>query len=346
MSGLGPVLAQPASRGLYPGQSRPAIIRILRIHNLVAAGQYPNVPGLAAYLEVSTRTVERDLEFLRDSLHAPLQFSHRRRGYFYSDQSFTLPQLLMSEGELLLVLLSFRLLAQFRGTPYHDRLVKALHKVTLLLSDQVTVDPNTILGEVSFHVDPLRGNEASVAGVFSVISQAIKERETLDLWYAAASTGEKSRRMVDPYHLRFVEGAWYAIAHCHLRQTVRIFALDRVEDVRPTGAHFQIPTTFSLDEFLAPSLRMEAGLPTRVAVKFDAWVARWIRERVWHDSQTIEELPDGNLILRMTVALNPGGFGEVKRWVLQYGSHAEVLEPQWLREEIRKEVTGACRLYQ
>ena len=78
-----------------------------------------------------------------------------------------------------------------------------------------------------------------------------------------------------------------------------------------------------------------------ITIKFDEYQARWIRERDWHPSQKIEELPSGELILRLSV----GGLGEVKRWVMGYGSHAEVIEPESLRREIEAEVKKMKKIY-
>ncbi|MBC7324085.1 MAG: WYL domain-containing protein, partial [Moorella sp. (in: Bacteria)] len=79
-----------------------------------------------------------------------------------------------------------------------------------------------------------------------------------------------------------------------------------------------------------------------VAIRFTAQQARWIRERQWHSSQTLEELPDGGLILRMHLS----GLQEVKRWVFGFGSQAEVLAPPELRREIAREAAALGELYQ
>jgi predicted DNA-binding transcriptional regulator YafY len=120
-----------------------------------------------------------------------------------------------------------------------------------------------------------------------------------------------------------------------------MFALDRIRDLELTDQTFAIPEDFSVQEYLGDSLHLERGEPVEVAIKFDSYQARWIRERVWHSSQSIEELPDGSLMLRMVV----GSLGEVKRWAMSFGSRAEVLEPERLREEIRREIERVGEVY-
>jgi predicted DNA-binding transcriptional regulator YafY len=109
--------------------------------------------------------------------------------------------------------------------------------------------------------------------------------------------------------------------------------LDRIKLLHLTKATFEIPEDFSLDKFLKPSFGVFQGEPTRVRIWFSPEVAGYIREKIWHESQKIENQEDGSLILEATVA----GIREIKYWVLGWGSHAVVLEPGELREEIRDE---------
>ena len=105
---------------------------------------------------------------------------------------------------------------------------------------------------------------------------------------------------------------------------------------------FQVAPDFSLNTYLETGFLAErATEPENIVIKFDEYQARWIRERRWHTSQQIEELPSGELILRLRV----GGLGEVKRWIMGYGSHAEVLEPESLRREIKEEVKKMQKIY-
>ena len=72
-------------------------------------------------------------------------------------------------------------------------------------------------------------------------------------------------------------------------------------------------------------------------VRFAADQAPYVRERIWHPSQQLEELPDGRVVLR----LRAGGFFEIRSWVLGFGAAAEVLEPEELREAVREEMRAA-----
>lgn len=321
---------------------RHSLFRLHKIDQLIRQKTYPNVPVLSRYLEVSTRTIERDLEFLRDRLGAPLKYDPKRRGYFYTHDGFSLPRLKLTEGELVALYLGHKLLSQYKGTPYEAAIAQAFAKLRMFLPDSVEVDFAEVDGFLSFAVEPLRGDEEVMAARFQEVVQAIHEHETLDITYYTASRNAQTERLVDPYHLRSYHGAWYLIAYCHSRREVRIFALDRVRSLRRTGRHFKLPAGFSLEEYLGYSLGIERGQkPREVVIRFDAEQARWVRERQWHPSQKLTPLPDGSLLFKVTVS----GLGEVKRWVLGFGCHAEVLAPEELRQAVAREVAELADKY-
>jgi len=122
---------------------------------------------------------------------------------------------------------------------------------------------------------------------------------------------------------------------------VKIFALDRMAFIQTTGRTFEIPEDFSVQDFMADSFRIERGEPADVAVRFAPEQAPYVKGKQWHQSQSIEELDDGGLILRMRV----GGLGEVKRWVLSFGAGAETLEPESLRRDVTREVEALAGVY-
>lgn len=321
--------------------TRSILYRIYQIHRLLRSHRYPDLKTLVQKFEVSERTILRDLNSMRYDLGAPIAYSRQQRGYYYSDEKFTLPTLHLTQGEAIAVFLGERLLSQYRGTPFEPAIRSALEKISTLLPEEVSLDFSEVERLISFDVEPLRGEEKQLAEAFNLLSQAAHERRTVEMTYFSQYRGEETKRQVDPYHLRSSFGAWYLIGYCHMRDEVRMFALDRIRDLRLTDQIFAIPEDFSVEEYLGDSLHLERGEPVEVAIKFDPYQARWIRERVWHSSQSIEELPDGSLILRMVV----GSLGEVKRWAMSFGARAEVLEPERLREEIRREIGKVGEVY-
>lgn len=114
-----------------------------------------------------------------------------------------------------------------------------------------------------------------------------------------------------------------------------------MREVTILAENFVSPSGFSPKEYFAQAFPVYHGETIRARVWFDPEKAPWIQERVWHPAQEIEELPDGSVIF--TVCAHPE---EIKHWVLGYGSHARVLEPESFRKEIQEEVERMRGMYQ
>jgi predicted DNA-binding transcriptional regulator YafY len=151
----------------------------------------------------------------------------------------------------------------------------------------------------------------------------------------------KTRRKVAPYKIWFFDGTFYLIGNCGLREDVRIFAMDRIHDLEPTDEPFEVPDDFNVDEFMKSSFGVFHGEPVRVRVWFAADIAEYIREKVWHETQTIEPLPDGAIVFEAEVA----GIAEIKFWILKWGAKARVIEPESLRQAIQAEAEAMARNY-
>ncbi len=333
---LGPDSRPSATAGL----NLTGFWRLYEIHRLISQGTLPNCPGLAELLEVNQRTIERDIERLRDMFGAPVEYDRARRGYRYTG-TFELPLMKLREGEAIALFLGQKLLMQCRGTPFEDFVRMAMTKIRVLLPQSIEVNVERLLGSVSFHAEPLRGEEAEVAERYQLIARAIENQKTVETDYYTASRQALTHRKIDPYHLRLTDGAWYCIGFCHERREVRTFALDRMLGLQVTADSFSLPAGFSVDEYLADSWTIERGEPHKVVIEFDKTENPYIRGRQWHRSQVLEELPDDTLRMTLTI----GGLGEVMRWVMSLGSHAWVVEPDELRRQVATEHEAARRRY-
>src|SRR5438132_962619 len=80
--------------------SRPPLERMLRIHQALSSGKFPNASKLAREVEVSTKTIHRDIEFMRDRMNLPVEFDATRNGYFYSGEVSGFPTMQITEGEI------------------------------------------------------------------------------------------------------------------------------------------------------------------------------------------------------------------------------------------------------
>src|SRR5207244_290828 len=104
------------------------------------AGDYPNATTLANELEVSTKSIHRDLEFMRDRLNLPLEYDFAHNGYRYTEEVNGFPTLQITEGELLALLIAEKALQQYRGTTFEKPLVSAFKKMAASLPDTVSLN--------------------------------------------------------------------------------------------------------------------------------------------------------------------------------------------------------------
>jgi predicted DNA-binding transcriptional regulator YafY len=309
--------------------SRPPLERMLHIHRALQAGGYPNATLLARELEVSSKSVHRDLEFMRDRLDLPVEFDRRRNGFFYSDKVSSFPTFQITEGELLAMMVAEKALQQYRGTTFERPLMSAFRKLAASLPETVSITLSDWEQTISFRTsaEPILD-----LAIFDGLARATAGRRQLELAYRKPGRRETEPRVVDPYHLANINGEWFLFGWCHLREDLRTFVPARILAVRETGRTFTRPKGFSLEQRLRDSFGVITGQEEhQVCIRFDDRVADYIREKRWHPSQQIEELEDGRLELRLVLS----SLTEVHRWILSWGGQAIPLAPPALVEMVR-----------
>lgn len=301
--------------------SRPPLERMLRIHQAIHSGSYPNATTLARELEVCTKSIHRDLDFMRDRLNLPIQYDGSRFGYFYAETVKAFPTLQITEGEVTALIVAEKALRQYRGTSFERPLLNALKKMEQSLPDTISLSLNDIAQTISFRT---RAEPLLDLQTFDTLAKATAARSQLELAYRKPGQPKAELRVVDPYHLANINGEWFLFAYDHLRRDLRTFVPARIQAVRPTGKSFERHQDFSLEERLRGSFGVQSGQDeTDVVICFSARVADYIREKKWHESQKLRRLPDGGVQLHLKLS----SLGEVGRWVLSWGGDAVVIRP-------------------
>ena len=322
--------------------SRPPLARMLRIHEFLQTSARASCRTLAAELEVSAKTVQRDIDFMRDQLGLPIDYDVSAHGFFYTRKVVQFPTMKISEGELVALSVARKALAQYRGTPFEKPLRDAFEKLTAGLRDQIHFAwASDLDSSISFRA---AGHSIGDLSTFEVASQAVLRGEELEFSYRKLGSDLAETRRVQPLHLACIDNQWYLFALDLGREgSIRTFALTRIDRLQNTGKTFQRPEHFSLDEHLADSFGVFSSPEVQwVRLRFDAFSARLIRERDWHASQQIEARPDGSLDLSLHVGISP----EIDRWILGWGEHVEVLEPASLRASIARTANQVAGQYQ
>ena len=309
--------------------SRPPLERMLQIHQALAAEKFPNTVSLARVLEVTSKTIQRDIDFMRDRLNLPLEFDRAHNGYRYTGEVSAFPTMQITEGEIFALVVAEKALQQYRGTSFEKPLLSAIKKMEQSLPDTISLNLADIEQTISFRT---RAEPILDLKIFDALAKAVAQRKQLQLQYR--KPGQKSEpRIVDPYHLANINGEWFLFAFDHARKDIRTFAPARIEAIEPTGKTFERSQKFSLEKRLRDSFGVHAGEGKfEVVLRFTPRAADYIREKKWHPSQTLRDLKDGGAELAMKLS----SLGEVERWVLSWGGEAEVLQPRELVESVRQ----------
>ena len=318
--------------------TRPPMERMWRIHQILSGESYPNCTGLSRELEVSAKTVMRDLEFMRDRLGLPLEYDAVKHGYFYSAPVRDFPTMKVSQGEVAALLLAQKSLEQFRGTPFEKPLSGAFRKLSQSLAGDMEVAWHELEQAMS-----VRRSGVGLADmqVFDALAKAVTERQEVEFTYHKLAGEEPEKRKVRPYHLGCIEDQWYLFAHDAGRGAIRTFALPRIRKVEKTGETFRRPKDFSVAKLLEGSFAVFEGRNAKpVKILFKGVAARLIGERSWHPSQQLVRRKDG-VVLAMRVGLSP----DLVQWILGWGGEAEVLSPVDLRNRLAKAVLAAAVVY-
>jgi predicted DNA-binding transcriptional regulator YafY len=300
------------------------------------------VEDAAQELACAVRTIWRDLRVLQDA-GFPIYDDRApdgRRGLWKVEEGFKreLP-LKLTLAELAALLMSRELLTPLGASVLGPAVQSAFDRIAGVLSR----DAHRLLDDMR-EVIGVRTLGAKlhqpVADHVARIQEALVQRRRLRLRYYAMARDEETRREVDPYHLTYFEGGLYLVAHCHLRQAERVFAVERVRGVEVLPRRFEPPRDFDPRAFLDKAWGILQGDLVTVRVAFTPALARYVRERLWHPSQRLRDLPDGRVELTLRVADTL----EVRRWILGFGVQAEVVEPEGLREALGREAEAVAAM--
>jgi predicted DNA-binding transcriptional regulator YafY len=308
---------------------------------------------LAATFETSKRTIYRDILALGEA-GVPI-VSIPGRGYSLM-KGYFLPPLSFTTDEATMLVLGSDLMAQSFDAQYRSAALSASRKIEGVL-------PEKLRDEVHYLQDSIRFVATNVTGLpgetekLQQLRRAILQRSTIRFCYftrhpsptaaaesypgittnhhasPAPTAPVQSTREADPYGLVHYFNAWHVIAYCHLRQDIRNFRLDRIDDLVLLPKTFQRPANFKMGE-------SQSGQRRRMLVRvlFDPEVVRWVRESRSFFISSEEETPGGLL-----VTLKPHQESEILQWLLSWGRHVRVLEPETLRQQFTEEAQGMLR---
>ena len=313
------------------------------LRTLEASREGVTLPGLADGLPAEfsrhPRTIRRDLEALEAAGFPLLTERVDGRGVVWKlmEGFRRVPALAFSPTELMALTFSRGLLRPLEGTQLQTALDSALTKAAAALPAPGHAYLQQLDGCFAIGLGPhvsYRQHRETI----DKLTEAIAKGRTVQLRYFTASRNTTTRREVNPYRLWYATGALYLVAHCHLRDSVRLFAVERIRSCTLTPHAFQLPLGFDLDAYVGDALRVMRGKPVAVELLFDKATTAWVKDRTWHPSQKMDPQTGGRLRMTLTVAATP----ELVGWILSFGEGVQVLHPPDVRRAVRETASRIC----
>jgi predicted DNA-binding transcriptional regulator YafY len=317
----------PLAAGGNDMAKRLSYERYLWFHQRLKQEKFPKLTDLMEKFEISQRQAAREIEYMRLFFNAPVEYSREERGYYYEDDSFEFPVPMISQEEIISLVIAKRLSV----TIPDERRKKQLNVFFENLSAYFDLDVEEL--ETKISLKNVRYSRV-VPEVFDAVLQGLSKDRKLAVTYRSVYTKQSSQRVINPLHLVLYMGNWHIIAYCEVKKGIRDFALSRIRAVEVLEQSIdENLKAINVKEYLddAHGIFFE-GEKKQVVLRFNKTICEYVREQVWFPGQTMKEEENGDLILSFYVT----DFREVVREVLSFGADVEVLEPVPLRQTVKE----------
>jgi predicted DNA-binding transcriptional regulator YafY len=293
-------------------------------------------------VNVSVRTAYRDLSDLQMA-GFPLYSEKKGNGQcwkFVDSYSLDLFQS-FSFTELMALHLSKDLFKIFHGTFFFESLESLFGKILETLPSQAIEYLNHVQSTFHTGIKPYKEYD-KFREIITQLYQAAMECRSVEMAYQSLGNDSDTVRKLSPYRIWFYDGTIYIIGFCHLRAEIRTFVLDRIKMLTILDETFTIPGDFDVTEYMRHSFRVMHDELYKVKIRITPSWAKYMGEKIWHESQETHTLPDGSLEMTFHVA----GLTEISRWIMSLGPEVVVVEPENLKLMIADGLRNALAQYE
>jgi predicted DNA-binding transcriptional regulator YafY len=302
------------------------------------------IEELAALVDVTTRTIRRDLQALQEAGFPVYDEGARNetKRWRLEGAPFRNVQEGLSVADVAALYLSRAVVESLTGWPLADELAHAFETIERALNPRMREFLSTLPQVISTKAGP-RARHASTRTIDTTrrLFDAARDRRVVEMRYFSAASNRSKSYTVHPYRLALAQGGVYLVAWVPQYGEFRTFATERIERLSVREETFPKTRTLPADLF-GSSMGVFWGDPERVEVEFEASAAAFVRGRTWHASQVIDELADGRLRMTLHVSVD----WALRSWVLGFGSAVRVIAPASFAAAIGDELRRAADRYQ
>ena len=304
-----------------------------------------------------TRTIERDIAFIQE-LGFPIEHDedvHGKRYWRMPADFFKTGPLVLNMTEAVSLYLADSLLTSLAGTHFADGLQSVLEKVRSIVPAKA-LDYFTDQDETLFVHRTGITDYRPHAETIRMLDTASRKEKTVEITYRAVWRSDEYTTLLNPYGMIYHNGDLFAVGFSHRAEGLRTFKINRIQQASVTSESFEKPDNYSLKERSRGSFGIIQSdeEPTEVVAKFYKQAALLVTEREWHESQQLQWEPGDDSLFEaspedpnvLIASFQLSNMIEFKQWIRSFGDQAEILRPDWLREEMRAELQASLSRYE
>ncbi|MDO5579496.1 MAG: transcriptional regulator [Planctomycetia bacterium] len=314
------------------------LLRMISILKLLEQ-RSETIAGIANTLKMSSRTIQRDLQTLKQ-FGFPLQYNPYTFEWDFK-KGRPVPSLSFSQLETIALLVLFDEYGQEMDEPVFSAIKTVALKSAALLSPSFLDAFSGQQKEIHFKHSSMNAT-GDYSETFQTVLSALYEESVLQIVYKSPVDQKPLETRLIPYTVLYGR-SWYVVGWSGLFREVRTFKISRILEIKKVNEKYKRPSNFSVEKYLGNAWSMipERGKDYKIVLRFSPKVAQNVAEVLWHRTQKTIFLDDGRVELRFTVS----GLSEIVWWILGYGSEVEVITPKKLRDLVAKEIRKMSDLY-
>ncbi len=303
------------------------IHRLLRLITILQSGQAPSVNELAEELNISRRTLFRDLKILEA---ANIPYYHKHGTGYHIARHFFLPPVSLTIPEILSLMVMGKEAQTLRDRPLKQPALDAIAKLSATVPEPIRTVCQELTASVTIDPGPTASDEGESLH-YSTCLRCIDERRVCRMQYKSPAESEPLECEIEPYALHFSTRAWYLLGRTDEYEQVRVFKLARMMELKPTDKKFHRPREFTVSSKLGKAWQLiPEGKEYDIELEFGPKVGTNVAEVRWHSSQKTRMLTDG----RCRMSFRVDGIGEIAWWLCGYADQVTILKPAKLRQRV------------
>lgn len=287
---------------------------------------------------ISLRTIEQDLYDMQYDeelgYFAPIKYNKKEKGYYYEDTGYSISNIPLKENDLYALEFAVALLKQFEGIDTVAQFGEAVSKI----EDYVNV--RSLMGEQDMEqIIQLEQSTSRIGQQYlNILLRAIKERKRVICVYKRFDAATEKQYHFDPYVLKEYRNRWYVTGKTNASEHPITFGLDRMLAVTETGESFLMDKHFNAADYFKYSFGISVSnhlKPEVISFFCKTQQAEYLKSQPLHHTQAILNITEEGCVFSIQVIPS----FELKAQLLSYGSQIQILQPEWLKQELLLEAS-------